>query len=378
MWYRIACFILLLIIVYQPLSLIFANREQFFAKTYLQRYTQLRNLYYSSHYVKKDNPSIIPDNVFEAFVGGAFFYGTNPILIVHEHPPMGRYIIALSILLFNNESTLIIPSLGAALFGIYLIGKRILYKALFALIPVAIFANEALFISKVSITPLIESIQLPFIVFALYFFMKGVNEKKYLRWFVLFSISLGFIISIRFFILGGVLLFSTLFYMSIFRRKLDKRLFLFLLTVPLCLLVLVLSYSRTIQDGYTPFQILGVQKYIFFYHQSKFLSFFSFWDLILFNKWHTWWGLREISYDTNWHILWPISVVLTGCSIVYSFIRRKLNSFYVIIALWVFMYVILLSVGISTSRYFLPLLPFLYIIAVSFIVEIVKYIYARK
>lgn len=364
--------ILILLILARPVSEVYERRDMFFSRGFMAVFPSYEKAYYSSQYVKKENPGIIPDDTFEAFVGGAFLRGVNPILIVHEHPPMGRYIIALSILLFDNPRTLIIPLLVLSFFGLFLILRKVLNNNLLALLPLVVYANEPLTISKFQYVPLLEPIQLPFIIFALYFFILGVSQKRYVPWFLLTSIMLGFVISIRFFILGAVLILVMIAYL-VLQRKERIRLLVFVASLPLSLVVLFASYFRTIQEGYSLFQILGVQKYILFYHQSKLENLFSFWDLLFFNRWHAWWGERIIISDSTWIIAWPVATVLTASFVLlFLFKKIKINSASKILLLWILAYSLLLSGGNSTTRYFLPLLPFLYTFATAFLVVLFR------
>jgi hypothetical protein len=243
----------------------------FFSRGFMAHFSDYENAYYNSQYVKKANASPIPDETFESYAGAAFLKGKNPILIVHEHPPLGRYIIGMSILLFDNSSTIILPLLMLSFVGVFLIGRLILQDTFLALFPLGIFVNEPLTMGKLNFAPLLEPIQLPFIIFALYFFIKGVKSKDYLHWFLFTSIMLGFVISIRFFILGFAEGLAMVAY-CILSRSMDRKLLTFILTLPLSLVVLLLSYTRTIQDGYSFWQIFGVQKYIFYYHQSQLIT----------------------------------------------------------------------------------------------------------
>lgn len=159
----------------------------------------------------------------------------------------------------------------------------------------------------------------------------------------------------------------------VLQRKERIRLLVFVASLPLSLVVLFASYFRTIQDGYSLFQILGVQKYILFYHQSKLENLFSFWDLLFFNRWHAWWGERIIISDSTWIIAWPIATVLTtGFALLFLLKKIKINSASKIILLWILAYCLLLSGGNSTTRYFLPLLPFLYTFATAFLVVLFR------
>src|SRR3989344_445162 len=370
--YFFICFLFLIAVVVRPAQLIYQQRENFFSPGYNKQYESLKSSYYNSQYVKKKNPYIMPDEVFESFVGGAFIRGVNPILIVHEHPPLGRYIIGFSTLLFDNAATLIIPLSLISVIGIFLISKLVFKKTILSIIPLLIFTNEPLFLSKFKYAPLLEAIQLPFVILCIYFFIKGVSSKKSLYWFIVSSIMLGFVISIRFFILG-LAISSSMILFFILRRRIDRKFIMYILSLPFSVLVLILSYTRTIQDGYSFFQVFSIQKYILYYHKSKLISFFSFWDLIFFNRWHTWWGDKKILSDSAWFIIWPISMILTFLFLL--FVLRKKMTFSVpekIIFLWIFVYSLLLSVGNSTTRYFLPLVPFLYILSVSFLIKLFK------
>ena len=312
----------------------------------------------------------MPDQTLESFAGGAFLKGMNPILIIHDQPPLGRYILSLSILLFDNPNTVMVLLFFLTGLGVFLIARIILKSMLISLIPFAVFINEPLFLSKLYYTPLLEPIQLPFIIFALYFFIQGIVKKSYVKWFILTSLMLGFVISIRFFILGAILLFAMVLYFLI-TKQLNKKFILFLLTLPIAIFVLLASYTRTIQLGSSILHIFGIQKYIYYYHNTQLSLPFSFWDLLLFNKWHTWWGTRAITTDSQWIIIWPISMIftLTYC-LTGIFKKISISEPEKIIIIWVVAYSLFLSAGETSTRYFPPLMPFIYIIATSFLMKI--------
>src|SRR3989344_5027602 len=231
--YYVVFSIILILILLRPALVFYSQKDVFISKGYSKTYNYLESSYYSSQYVKKENPGIMPDDTFEAFVGGAFLRGVNPINIVHEHPPMGRYIIAFSILLFDNARTLIPPLLALSLIACFLIAKIIIKNSLLALIPVVIFSNDPLFISKLQYSPLLESIQLPFILLSLYFFILGMT------------------------------LFCAMFLYFVISKKFNKQFIYFVISTPISLIALFASYTKTILDGYSLWQILGVQKYLF-------------------------------------------------------------------------------------------------------------------
>lgn len=370
---RIILFVIILVLIlFQPLSIVIINRERFFNKGYQKQYDGLKRVYEVSQYTTKNSSSYIPDETFEAYAGGAFLKGLNPILIVHDHPPLGRYIVSLSILLFDNSQTIIVFMLALSFLGIFLISKRILKNELISLLPLAIFANEPLTIGKLLYAPLPEPIQLPFIIFSIYFFMVSADFSKKIPFYVTVSFLLGIVISTRFFITGLVLLFSFLFFLLL--KKEFRNILLLVLTLPLSLLILILSYTRTIQSGYSILQVFSIQKYILVYHKSAFVVPLSFWDLLLFNRWHTWWGNNSIISDPQWQIAWPAAVFLSIFKGIWVLIKKApVTSDEIIIFLWVLFYCLTLSVGYTSTRYFMPILPFLYILGVSSMVYLVRY-----
>lgn len=366
---KIIVSILLVFILWQPLLLIAKNQDQFFKRDYHVRYAALKKLYYSSQYVVKKNPAIIPDEAIEAFAAGVFLKGLDPILIVHDHPPLGKYILALSIILFDNESAIIIFLFAATLLGLYLVGYEVTKNKVYSLLPLVLLTNEPLMITRLVYTPNPETVQLPFTIFAIYFFIQMVKGKDVYRWAILTSLSLGCVISIRFFILGSVLLLSQLAFLIL--KKRFHMLFQFMLTLPLALVVLFLSYTRTVMLSGNIIKPFSTQKYILAYHSSKFTQMFTVWDLLMFNRWHTWWGTKSITSDPNWLITWPISAVLSMVLMVGGILRRiKINDPEWILLLWVLCYGITLSTGYSSVRYFLPWIPFFYILAFSLLYRI--------
>ena len=364
--------IFFLITIFQPFSALYEQRNLFFSEGYSKIYDYLKDSYSSSQYVTKKNPGIMPDQTLESFAGGAFLKGMNPILIIHDQPPMGRYILSLSILLFDNPNTIMVLLLFLSGLGVFLTAYLVLKNAAVAMLPFGVFVNEPLFLSKFFYTPLLEPIQLPFIIFALYFFIQGIIKKNYTKWFILTSLMLGFVISIRFFILGAFLVL-TMFVYFLMRKKIDRRFVVFILSLPIPILVLLASYFRTIQLGSSIFNIFSIQKYIFYYHRAQLSLPFSFWDLLLFNRWHTWWGARAITSDPQWIVIWPISAIFaTAFSILAILKKITFSEPEKIIIIWIVLYSLFLSLGETSTRYFPPLLPFIYIIATSFLVKIIR------
>jgi hypothetical protein len=367
--YKIVTAIVFVGLIINPLGVIIKNSAKYTARDYHSRFESLKFQYYSSQYVNKNPTGSMPDEYLESFAGGAFLQGMNPILIVHDQPPVGRYVIALSILLFDNENTIPLFLLVVASWGVYLISKQLLKNTLLSLIPLGIFINESIFLHKLTYMPLLEPIQLPFIIFSLYGFIRYIKQNYTYRWLFFTVINLGFVISIRYFVLGATLFFAMVGY-CMFQKKI-RQAALLITSSFVAIVMLLSSYYQTWLSGYSVRQIVGIQKYIFMYHKSAFVHPLSFWDLLLFNRWHTWWGENAIIQDSEWNILWPLSFAIIVIGLLLSLKKYiQLSKIDLILLFWIIAYCSMLSVGYTSTRYFLPLIPFLYILAASLLRQI--------
>lgn len=355
------------------LIIIFFNFSQAFRQNigsftrfdYWSRFKSLENLYNSSQYIQKHPKAIVTDDVVYAFNAGRFIQGVNPILVNPEVPPLGKYIIGASILIFNNES---IINLIASIFCfplLFILSYQVFRNSMLAIIPPLLFSFEKMFVIQLLITPTLDIFQLDFLLASFIIFLLAFSRKKNYLWMLVVSaFFLGCFISTKFFASGFVIAATyTATTFLIARQKLVK-LILCLLIAPL---VLLASYSKLFFLGYSLREVLGVQKWIFLYNTGHLGNPpFTVWDLILFNRWHTWWAGNHIITDSQWNILWPIALIISLVTILIlgkeSITKKRPVT---LIMVWVLLYLTFLNVGQITSRYFFILLPFLYILAVQ-------------
>jgi hypothetical protein len=140
--------------------------------------------------------------------------------------------------------------------------------------------------------------------------------------------------------------------------------------------IFCLSYWRIFQDGMTPVDILKIQKWIFWYNQSKINRFFTIWPLIFQNRWYVWWGPEETISDKSWNLSWP---VLFGGSFIYQAkaLIMRFKGYPIImqmIIIWTLIYFILMSLSQASARYLLPVMPYVYLMTVFVITDIIGFI----
>lgn len=334
-------------------------------------------MYEQSQYRMKNPKSIITDNVVYSHAGIEYFRGGNPTYINPEAPPLGKYIIGLSIEWFKNENIFNLLFCSASLIVLYLLSFQILRDKLMAIIPVTLFSSEKIFQGQIIDTPLLDIIQLTFLLLSFIFLNMGLEKKKTFIFFLTSSFFIGLFVSTKFFATGVLVVATFLLTVIINYRVKIKNLLFSLFLVPI---VLLISYSRLFSLGYSLREVLGVQKWVFLYNSGHLdMPLLVVWDLMLFNRWHTWWGDKTIISDSVWIINWPILIIITLITILlFSNKYVKSKSLIVPVIIWVALYSVFLSFGHATSRYLLILLPFLYIVSVKGVIDFIQMLIKKK
>ncbi len=364
---KVLFFFLLLLSIF-PIGRIAWQKWHYYLSPFDLKRTQ--GLYEISQYVKKEKAAWIPDETLFSYAGWYYLNGGSPILINPENPPLGKYLIGLSIRLFNNEK---IPSLifgFLSLFSFYLVCRLFFKNSWLSLIPVAFFSWERLFREQFISLPLFETFALTFLNFSLYFFIKAGKS----RWcFLASSFFLGALWATRPWMATIPLIMAMVIYLLFVQRNF-KQFWFWLTTTSLALIVLLLSYLKLFLEGWSPAKVLSVQKWILWYHQSRLIEFGSVWPLIYLNRWYVWWGDKPFLPMVQWSIFWPI---ITTLALIFSVLvffktiglaKARLKNFefdrrITVLCLWVVFYLAFLSIGNISSRYLFYLLPYCYLLS---------------
>ena len=354
---------------------VWSSGDKYFEYNFRQESSKFRIWYIDSQYVSKKPKYIIPDEIINTYAGWEYVKGINPVLIAADTPPLGRYFIGLSALLFNNQHIVTIIFSVLSLLLMYLVGIQIFKSRLLAILPPLIFSFEPIFKNQTIYSPLLDIMQLAFLLSIFYFFNRGLNTKKVKSSFILVSILLGLFISTKFFITGLTIVAAML--MVLFINKEFNRMKILIFALPISIFVLLLSYVRVFAFNYSIHEFLGIQKYVFLYHKSQLILPLTIWPLMMFNKWYVWYGDKPILSDPQWLLTWPvitISSILTTIFVLLKKIKRDRNI-EVLIA-WVVFYFLFFSIGQITTRYFVILIPIMYIIFIYLLKE--SFLWYRK
>ncbi|OGH24757.1 MAG: hypothetical protein A3B47_00445 [Candidatus Levybacteria bacterium RIFCSPLOWO2_01_FULL_39_24] len=371
-FWKIIQVILLLIIIYNFSLVVWQNKDKYLSKNYWQQYPNLKQIYYGSIYKNKYG-TWVHDEILYSYIGGALIKGANPILLNPEVPPLGTYLIGASILIFSNQNVVIAISGAFALFLMYLIGKQIYSSNFIALLPPFFLSFEPIFRNQLVYTPLLDIMQLTFLLSIFYFFNKSISADNYGKYYLVTIVLLGFFISTKFFGTGiavvGALIITLLLNFN------EKRFMFFLGMIPLSIVILYSTYFRVLIDGYPFHKFLGIQKWIYLYNTGHLTQPFTLWPLLFLNQWHVWFGDKPIITDPQWLITWPIFTTLSLLTIfLYFFIFRTKKKEAEILFLWIVMYLILMSFVQISARYFVILIPILYLVGVYGLLEFIRFI----
>lgn len=332
-------------------------------------YQGLEGAFGGSQYRRKENAGLIPDETVFSYAAGAYIRGVDPILVNSEHTPLGKYLIGVFILIMKNDKFIVLPSAALVLIAVWLIGRIVFKDAVIALIPVAVLATEPLFLNQIRTAPLLDIIQLPWILLSIASFLR--EKKKGV--FFLTAIMIGLVMATKT-VVPAVLLVMTFSIYVAFLREWNRfgRLFLYL---GISGVIFVASYARTFMSGYTIFDFIGFQKWIFLYQQSKLIFPLSSWRLLLLNQWQAWWGDMSILAAQDWRWTWPVSTILSLTAIVLLAAQKaSVKEPVAPLILWVGIYSAFLSLGVVSSRFFLPLFPISFIVGVW----VIRHVYERN
>lgn len=362
---KILSFLLLILLLGNFSFRLYRYRERYLER-FDPEYWQER--YLKSQWVDPESKESIGDDGLYSYAGWEYVHGKDPTLLNAEMPPLGKYLIGISILIFKNRNIFAVLASILALFALYQLNLSLFKDIFWALIPTAFFSFESLFINQLR-APFLDSLYLLFIILTFYFFLK---EKYWLT-----AIFLGSTAATKGTLSTfGLVGITTFIFLFVFKKK-DK-IFLWTLSLPLSFLVLLFSYGKYFLEGHSLREFFGVQKWILnFYATGARGTFGMAFPMLLLNRWATWWtGIIKIE---EWNIFWPIlsifSLALFPIIILRRIRQKRLEdkSFvkyegFIFLDLWILMYLGFLSFVPVWPRYLLLILPFQYTLT-SFILR---------
>jgi hypothetical protein len=137
--------------------------------------------------------------------------------------------------------------------------------------------------------------------------------------------------------------------------------------------VFSLTYLKTFINYHGMFNIFFFQIKLLKYWALHSITNIPFASVLLFltGQYKSWWGTNAIVSDSTWSFIWPILFIFAGIKI-YSLVKKKSIHIDVLIAIIPIAYLFYLGAQAPFVRYFILILPFLYMV---FIQQAVTYVH---
>lgn len=320
-----------------------------------------RERYLKSQWVMAEPEEPIGDDGLYAYAGWEYIHGRDPSMLNAEMPPLGKYLVGLSIMVFNNQNIFAFICGFLVLFTFFQFNKLIFPDRLCQLLAVVLFSFEPLFWQQLR-APYLDLLYLLFLLLIFYFFLQ---ERLFLA-----AVFLGLMTATKAspatFLLVGLV--TSAFLVC---QKKWSWLRKWLLFLPVSLIIFSLIYFRYFQLGHNLRDFLGLQKWILeFYQQGVRGKLGAIWPMLFFGRWQTWWQPEAVKV-AEWSLSWSL------LTIVFLFSVLRLKKIWqakgiFLVCLWLTIYLVFLNFIPLWPRYLLIFLPFGYNLLTWHAAELIK------
>lgn len=276
------------------------------------------DLYQHSRYVQGDKSSfILSDSQLYSLKG--FLYVTKNISLLNfepGHPPFASYLMGLSNKI-SNQPLWANTIIGVAFFVVfYLFVSNVTNKTI-ALLAFMIFFTEPL-IKEQFFETFLDIYQLFFSLVALCFFYLWWKKNKNV-YLIICQLSIGLMLSSKFFLSGIVLPVSLT--LGVLSGHDLKKFLKFVASLFFVFVGFGLGHITFFTHNGSLLEFIRFQRYVLnWWAGSPVVPPFQVWDMIIFNRWHTWWGDGIVSVS-QWSPLW--SIIILGGIVSPLFVRLK-------------------------------------------------------
>lgn len=353
-------FLLGTILIY--LTILFLSHPQIF--TYRFNST-LIDRYLHSQDIPQDLSGrvFLSDSEIHEAAGYLYATGEDPTEYNFQHPPLIKYLYGFSILTFGNPYIVQISFGIILLIGTYTFGKKLFNDSLIPQVATILLAIDPLFID-LSQNLLLDLGQTALVV--LYLIAFFWFEKNWL----LQGVLLGLLAASKFW--GGTTLFIvgivTLY--AFFTQKLNYRKLILQVIIAFCVFCMVYIKSFINMGGMLNIIFFEIKTFNYWLHHSVSSMIGGSLLLFLTGFVREWWGNRETIRVPVWTILWPISLFASTWNGI--LMMKKKISTHVLISFFPLLYLLYLGVQAPFTRYFIIILPFLYLSTTSFVLHKLK------
>ncbi|MEM2228585.1 MAG: glycosyltransferase family 39 protein [Candidatus Bathyarchaeia archaeon] len=321
--------------------------------------------------------NLIFDPEIYALAGWLYIHGVPPNEFNFEHPPLAKFFIGFSEILFQNPTTMNGLFSLAVLIIIYLLSIKLLGKTIFALIPVYMLSLEKLFLSEAR-SSMLDIYAMFFISLSVLIFLYAIKNHKL---FLILSIIIGFGVACKW--ESGLITLAFITFLLV--NKDWRKLGYFMASLPLAFLVYTSSYTTYFLSGHSFLDFLTLQLSIYKFHSSFpfYQGALRIWPLLLAGiigpETRTIFYIDEqtgevikivatkglaLTYSFN-PLTWTISIFTIFISLLKAFNKFKEWR---IIPFWFLSFIIPLSSGLVLEHHLLTFMPS-FILSITYILK---------
>lgn len=345
----IAC--VFLILTFYIGVLFFTHKEIFvyhFDQTLIKKYFLSQDI---PHEVPGKRLFLSDENIY---ISSGYLYakGADPSGYNFDHPPLLKYLFGYAIVLFANPYIIQIFLGAIFIFLVYYSGLKIYKSTSVSILACLLLIIDPLFIDSTSHAML----DLGEVVFLFLYVMLALFYK---RNYFLLGITLGLFAGAKS-LTTPVFFILLLSFYQWYKKEFDLKIFIKQIVVAGITFTFLYIQSFIQRDGL--FNIFFFALKTVKYRINHNVTSFPGASLLLFitSYFQTWWGEREFLSVKTWTFFWPIGLGLCLFQ-VKKYIKRKLidaKFLFVVVPLLYFLY---LGIQAPFPRYFLIILPFLYL-----------------
>lgn len=312
---------------------------------------------------------MMSDEDLYAYAALEYIRGEDPSKINFEHPPLAKYLLGFSYVVFGNMLVIQFVAIAISLITVYCLSRKLGMSVQLSLLPPIAMAYDQLFWNFTSFSQ-INRIHLMFILLSLNFVLK---KKQTLYSLVLLGFFVGGVFSTKVLFNGLLML---LFVILILKQSIREKPFIsYFVVIIVSLATYFLSYVvfffyHSISD----FLQLHVDIIRFYRAYLPDYPWFEIWRILLLGEWRVWFADTDIISVPKFWIAWPLSTILSFSLLASKKTYKIPLKSSSILLFWSIYYLAYSSVHVAFPNYLLPIIPILYILSVFQSKNILKFI----
>lgn len=304
---------------------------------------------------------IIGDDGLFSYVGYQLVRGADPSFVDAEVPPLGKYLIGFSIIIFKN------PAYYALFFGLgslllfYFVAQKLFNDKLISIPVTAVLFLDPLFFSQF-FKSWLDITQLFFLLanFLLTLFIFDYKGKKRAMFLLLGGFTLGLFSQVKLPIFLPIIF---LLEIGVFiHKKIKKELAFYLLGILIAIFIVYINYFMV---GHSLFDFVKLQKYMISFYRLSHLDVHlgAIWKVLFLGQ------FPDIvtgipSSVQEWWLVWPVITIIGLLAAFKILLSKNILIIWKMISIFVLLSLFVYSSIPFYPRYLIIILPFLYLLSV--------------